>query len=226
MKKLLLAAAVAFFASTASATIATSSHDFTIAAGTYGGGGASCAYCHMPHFAQSAAGAPLWARNLNLTGTGYTFFSSMVGGHSKPAAVGAGSAACLSCHDGTQAVTQILKMGNLATGNVQVPGSQVAKQIAMLATSPALIGVNLSNDHPISVQYNTAWNTNYAGLNAAPPPVFNITNGVSNVECTSCHNAHNDARNKTATQGSSAYPARQFMVYYTGDLCAACHSAK
>lgn len=227
MKKLLLAAAAVLFASTASATISGSSHDFTAGGNTYGGGGATCAYCHMPHFGSTAGGAPLWARNLNLTGTGYTFFSSTSGGHAKPSAVGGGSAVCLSCHDGTQAVSTVLKMGNGASGNVSVPGSNGTATLSS-ASSVALIGTNLSDDHPISVPYDTTWNSNYAGLSTSPPAAFGITatSGTQNIECTSCHNAHNDAYTKTSGQGASAYPARQFMVHYVGDFCGACHSAK
>lgn len=231
MKKILVAIAAALVAQTASATIAGSSHDLTAAGNTYGGGGATCAYCHMPHNGQAVAGAPLWARNLP-TGTGYTWFTSTSGGQASPSSLGAGSAVCLSCHDGTIAPSTVLKIGAGATGNTQVAGSTKTATLSS-AGSPALVGPNLSNDHPISIVYSTS-GTNPGGLSASPPTVFGITTpGTTKIECTSCHNAHNSTYNANVTvggtrQGASGFPARQFMVSYatSTDFCGACHALK
>ncbi|HEX9051008.1 MAG TPA: hypothetical protein VF841_10785 [Anaeromyxobacter sp.] len=214
MKKMILVAAAALFATTASAAIKSSSHDFTAA-----GGGSSCAYCHMPHnspyTSTTAPGAPLWARNIDYTAT-YTVYASSVTGHQVPANPPApGSRICLSCHDGTQAISTVFQASGTGTKNAGTSAIGV-----MSATSPALVGTDLSNDHPVSVSYTTA---NAAIFGLADPATlattaFSLPSGK--VECVSCHNAHN------AAGVASAYPTRQFMVAYSGDFCVACHATK
>lgn len=212
MKKALLAVAAALVATTASATISGSSHDMTL---FVGGTGAKCAYCHMPHNGATGAGAPLWARNIDYTPTGgYNYFSSTSGGQAKPTALNNATRACLSCHDGTIAVATVLTANG--NGSQTVAGS--TNTTKTLAASPANVGTDLSNDHPVSVLY-TNGGTNPAGLAASPASsVFALPGGY--IECTSCHNAHN------AAGVANSYPNRQFMVAYTGDFCSACHSQK
>ncbi len=219
MKKLILAAAMAFFASTASAAITGSSHDFSI--GTYAatiGGGSACAYCHMPHnspyTSATAPGAPLWARNITYSAT-YTPYNSSVTGHQTPATTpNAGSRVCLSCHDGTQAMAVVFQPSGVGTQSIATSGNTTQTMNA----GGTMVGTDLSNDHPVSVTYSTTTAT--FGLTATPLAVFNVAVGGT-VECTSCHNAHN-ARN-----ASNNYPNRQFMAA-TGanDFCGGCHAAK
>ncbi len=227
MKKIIVAAALALFATTASATIAGSSHDLnsaTTTSMTGGTGGAACAYCHMPHNGSSLAGAPLWARRLpSATATTttyaatYSFYSSVVGGRTPPAnaqSMGAGSRACLSCHDGVAAVAVVFNPFGTGTQDISTGKSGIT-----MVGSIAKIGTDLSNDHPVSVLY-TAAGGGYAGLTAqaSVPAAFSLPG--NQVECISCHNAHNEPG------ASSSYSVRQFMVTYTGDFCAACHSLK
>ena len=215
MRKTILAVAAALFASSASAAILGSSHDFSVAGSTYYNlrGGSDCAYCHMPHNSPTTVtGAPLWARNINYTQT-YTVYASAVTGHQIPAQPNAGSRVCLSCHDGTQAMSVVFQVGG-GTQNLATSGDTTT-----MAAGATQIGIDLRNDHPVSVTYSTT--ATVFGLSASPDGAFNIaTVGTSTVECTSCHNAHN------ARGAAASYPNRQFMVAYSGDFCGGCHSGK
>jgi hypothetical protein len=101
-----------------------------------------CVFCHTPHGGDTSAPVPLWNKRLGTGGTpagGGTYITydtlqtpSLDG---TVAPVGSVSMACLSCHDGTQAMDNI----------INAPGR--------LVSGPALIGTDLSNDHPIGIQY-------------------------------------------------------------------------
>ncbi len=127
-----------------------------------------CVFCHTPHNSVATAGAPpLW--NKNLTGlpvggsysTYSTATSSTIDG--EVLAVGSVSIACLSCHDGTQAMDNIINApgsgGLTANGGGQnglaytwnVGGTVDAN--GRLTSGVALLGTDLTNDHPIGIQY-------------------------------------------------------------------------
>jgi predicted CXXCH cytochrome family protein len=163
MKKILVAFALAAVASTASATIAGSSHDLTTKAGAVLG---SCQYCHAPHlWTVSNLGtgiAPLW--NKNQTGALTPYTSATMLGVATP---GANSRTCLSCHDGVN------NLGAVVNG---LYGALPAIAAA------ANIGTDLTNDHPVGRPEPTV-----AGFVAAPVGVA-LFGGA--VECASCHEPH------------------------------------
>lgn len=68
-----------------------------------------CVFCHTPHGADQSAAAPLWNRRLNSTSV-YTRYSSLgtTSFDAAEAPIGSVSIACLSCHDGTQAMDAVL----------------------------------------------------------------------------------------------------------------------
>lgn len=105
-----------------------------------------CVYCHTPHAARTDIEAPLW--NKPDTGATYsTYDSTTIDG--AVLAVGSVSVACLTCHDGTQAMDAVINApgSGLGTGNI---GSGVG---VMAPNVVANLGVDLSNDHPIGIQY-------------------------------------------------------------------------
>ncbi|MEO5378262.1 MAG: hypothetical protein H7832_10855 [Magnetococcus sp. DMHC-6] len=140
---------------TATAGIKGSKHDL----GTGGAGqdtssatGEVCVFCHTPHGANTAAKAPLWNKTLPAAGS-FTRYSSL--GTStldgSEAAVGSVSLACLSCHDGSQAMdVMINKPGS---GGYTAGGANMGAGVAMSGTPIPALGTDLSNDHPISIQY-------------------------------------------------------------------------
>jgi predicted CXXCH cytochrome family protein len=163
------------FASAAVAGISATKHNLgsTQTAGNRSTGTAEiCVFCHTPHAADvSTVGVPLWNKRLN-TGVGtFTVYSSSTmnalgasdgqgGGQ-----IGSVSIACLSCHDGTQAMDNMLNSpgsgGYSATGggssgtNFTWAGTDVDANGFMInsGTSLAMLGKDLSNDHPIGMQY-------------------------------------------------------------------------
>jgi hypothetical protein len=136
-----------------------------------------CVFCHTPHGADSKAAAPLWNRNLS-TSASYQTYADLgtTTLDSDAAGIGGVSLACLSCHDGTQAMNVVINSpGSGTTGDVNKDGStsfintsagadcsatdgscggfnefnmmsQVSSEMIYLAT-------DLRNDHPISIQY-------------------------------------------------------------------------
>ena len=99
------------------AQIANSKHNLGSSAGPAGRNQTSnteeiCVFCHTPHGADTTAPAPLWNKSLASlprTGTYQTYAqlnSSTIDGEILP--VGSVSVACLSCHDGTQAMDNII----------------------------------------------------------------------------------------------------------------------
>jgi predicted CXXCH cytochrome family protein len=115
-----------------------------------------CVFCHTPHGADTTAAVPLW--NRTLTGTTYTTYDSL--GTStldgKVAAVGSVSIACLSCHDGTQAMNTVINApGSGAAGDAawRAGAWSGANQTAGKITSIANLGTDLTNDHPVGIQY-------------------------------------------------------------------------
>ncbi len=123
-----------------------------------------CVFCHTPHGADVTTpnAPPLWNKRL-ATGATYTTYASLntpsIDGEILP--VGSISLACLSCHDGTQAMDNIINApgsgGFLATGGATdglgYTWTAGVAATGLMPASVANLGINLSNDHPIGIQY-------------------------------------------------------------------------
>jgi predicted CXXCH cytochrome family protein len=170
----LLAAVMAFGVSTtAMAGVSTSKHN--LGSGGPGPNTASdtaeiCVFCHTPHAADvSVPGVPLW--NKAFTTTSYTTYSSStmdaIGtGAAGVVSIGSVSIACLSCHDGTQAMDNIRNApgsgGFDATGGGAGGLTYSWTGADVMANTPstlAMLGSDLSNDHPIGIQYCGGYTT-------------------------------------------------------------------
>ena len=155
----LLSCALMFAGVSVQAQVVGSQHDLTNG-GTGQGGTANtdqvCVFCHTPHGADVNAPVPLW----NKTSTegaspAFTRYSTLAtpSFDSTEAPVGSVSLACLSCHDGTQAMDVVIN--GPGSGNYFATGSQIDPvAIGPMTGSPVpMLGRDLSNDHPISMQY-------------------------------------------------------------------------
>lgn len=120
-----------------------------------------CVFCHTPHAADTSKGVPLW--NKTLPSTSYTTYDT-VGSSSLDGAtlsVGSVSLACLSCHDGTQAMDNVINapgsgLTSATAGYIGAVGNwSGSTQAAGKMTGVAAVGAagDLSNDHPIGIQY-------------------------------------------------------------------------
>ena len=111
-----------------------------------------CVYCHTPHGADSSANVPLWNKVLN-DPANYTQYSSLTTPtfDATEAPIGSVSIACLSCHDGTQAVDVVINAPG--SGGYNSAGSQIGS-LGPLTNSPVpMLTTDLTDDHPISIPY-------------------------------------------------------------------------
>jgi hypothetical protein len=174
----LLAALLMAFSGTASAGIADTKHNLGSGAGPAGRNQVTdtaeiCVFCHTPHGADTSAPAPLWNKRLGAAGApagggSYTTYASLQTPSldGTVAEVGSISMACLSCHDGTQAMDNIINApgsggydatGGGNTGRGYSWGSSPRANADGVMTNGggfiAMLGTDLSNDHPIGIQY-------------------------------------------------------------------------
>jgi hypothetical protein len=131
--------------------------------------GEICIFCHTPHGGDNSAPVPLWNKVLS---TGNFSVYDQLGTSTLDAAVGdvgSVSLACLTCHDGTQAIDNIINApgsggfdptGGGANGlgwNWSSPDGTLDTNGAFTGGISAgniwQIGTDLTNDHPVSMQY-------------------------------------------------------------------------
>lgn len=127
-----------------------------------------CVFCHTPHGAATDK-APLWQRNVGPNGSGTsdltayaTYSSTNAGGaiqsttmDSPSRPIGSVSVACLSCHDGTQAINTLANYpgsGSVAFAAGKWTESTTTNGKFKSDVMPNL-GTDLKNDHPIGIHY-------------------------------------------------------------------------
>ena len=94
-------------------------------------------------------------------------------------ALGGPSRLCLSCHDGSIAIDNY----GGSDGNVKIPPWR-----------PTNLGIDLRDDHPIGIQYPADGTDGYHNANTLTDVKLVDWGGkVNRVECTSCHDAHNNS---------------------------------
>jgi len=191
------------------AAITGSAHDFSEESWA---GNQVCGVCHTPHGSSGNSLAPFWNHATTATNP-FTLFQSLTLTATMAQPAGA-SKACLSCHDGTVAIDSF----GGSTGTHFVSGD-------------ALIGTDLSNDHPVSFTYDTALATSDGGLNDPSTKTIGagggglsgkkISEGLladGKLECSSCHDVH---KNKGYSQSS----AKLLLVDNAKSaLCLTCHN--
>ena len=119
-----------------------------------------CVFCHTPHGANTATTAPLWNRNFTAVNAYITYDSlGTTSFDAKAAPTGSVSLACLSCHDGTQAMNIMINTPGSGTTTTLAGtwsgAAFTASPIGSLNTVGKFtnIGLDLTNDHPVSIQY-------------------------------------------------------------------------
>jgi len=164
-----------------------------------------CLYCHAPH---SGVGGmtPLWNQTLSKqTYTTYTSSTYVETGNPHPTP-GTDSTLCLSCHDGSVAVGTTAAYGKITTHGAM--------------SSPDVLGSNLSSSHPFSLVLPVKDSPDLVSTLASGGKTADPTGAVKlirgNIECTSCHNPHVQAKDPVA---------QNFLVKDSirGALCLACH---
>lgn len=160
-----------------------------------------CIFCHIPHNANPAV--PLW--NHKLSSQTYILYTSSTLNATLGQPDGS-SKLCLSCHDGTVAI------GGLNSMTVAMSG--VAADGTMPATASDL-GTDLRDDHPVSFVPKLPDPDN----EILPPPAGDPVklDAGGKVQCTSCHDPHDNAIPPFLKKASVA-------TTYGGALCLTCHN--
>jgi len=153
-----------------------------------------CIFCHTPH--NSTPKAPLWNRNVN--GGTYTLYNSSTL-NALPGQPDGSSILCLSCHDGT-----------IALGDVVSRATPITMS-SLKITGKSNLTTDLSNDHPISFAYNAALAASDGQLKTPPLSVVTLDKN-SKMQCTSCHDPHKETNPKFLVAST------QFSA-----LCLQCH---
>ncbi|MFA4827688.1 MAG: cytochrome c3 family protein [Thermodesulfovibrionales bacterium] len=207
MKRILiLAVAMLLIAGVAyAAGISGSAHDMRQLYTTAPTGGYAeiCIYCHTPHSAATSGTGtiPLWNRSLQ-TGASYTVYTSSTFNNTMPGTLNLGSGACMTCHDGTVAISALFNTPN-AGGTIGSGGTKTTADKLVVGAGNEYFGTDLSDDHPVSINMSTSiTNETAAGANGLNT-VASVNSGgkarlfgtgtPSYVECASCHNVHNTA---------------------------------
>lgn len=151
-----------------------SAHDFSSTAWS---GGQICVTCHTPHNSQTAV-VPLWSHGATTSSFSLYRSPTFRGSVTQPSGA---SKACLSCHDGTVALDTF----GGRTGTTFIAGR-------------TLLGVDLSNDHPVSFVYDSALAASADGLRDPTTSPSGLGGTIRDdllfdgkMECASCHDVHN-----------------------------------
>ncbi len=158
-----------------------------------------CIFCHAPH--NTSPIQPLW--NRALPPDGYSIYTSRALDANPGQPTGA-SKMCLSCHDGT-----------IALGAVVSRGAPIAMAggVTTMQNGHGRIGTDLRDDHPVSFTYDAALSAREPKLRspAALPAEIKL-DANQELQCTTCHDAHNDSNGAFLVAPNAA-----------SQICTSCH---
>ncbi|HWR35235.1 MAG TPA: cytochrome c3 family protein [Clostridia bacterium] len=180
-------------------------HDLSSGASPVSGSmSAACLYCHAPH--SGIGKGPLWGQTLS--SQTYSMYSSeTIRNTTVQPVLGETSTLCLSCHDGTVAPGQMVPYG----------------KAQMSGTMTSILSTKLEGSHPFSLKLPIQDSATLVPSIAATQTTADSTHSVKlikgNVECTSCHNPHNQGIDKR----SMTFLVRDNA---NGALCLSCHETK
>ena len=182
-----------------------------------------CVFCHTPHGATLGV-TPLWNRKLS-SATYVPYTSSSLDANVIQGTLdqpGGSSKLCLSCHDGTLAIGSVNVLNGVgwAEGSQTIDMTGTAASGVMASGSGTTtgytrnLGIDLTNDHPISVTYTTALsdrdgelrsvdaNQKYPagtgtiigvrslGYRPKAPLEPTGAGGLGQIQCAACHDPH------------------------------------
>ncbi|MCX7793703.1 MAG: cytochrome c3 family protein [Thermodesulfovibrionales bacterium] len=224
-KALIIAIAMVLMAASVSfAIIAGSRHDLTATNFYTGAQVSACQFCHTPHLRNNPVvnGAPLWNRNLptityQVYGGGQTLAGTTVG---QP---GTNSKTCLSCHDGTIALGDILVGTDSTIAGTTGGGtaSTITNGYMNNAINPVTgrmpglgVGGDLRQEHPVGIQVipGRAGLKSINAMQTAGARFYNV-GGNWMMECATCHDPH---------ETDTGYQPFLRMSY--ASICTDCHA--
>lgn len=204
-----------------------------------------CVFCHTPHASNISESTPLWNRQLSQATYNLYSSGSMDAIQSQP---NGSSKLCLSCHDGTIAIGAVNVLNgsftdqNPATENIMMNingGGIVMPSGEGINTGfTRNLGLDLSNDHPISFDYDSNLATTDGELrdpsqethiaDRSLTAVVPLENGQ--VQCTSCHDPHIRSTNQDENikflrlnRLQKVEPTTSTFEVANDIICLACH---
>jgi len=158
-----------------------------------------CVFCHNSH--GTAASKGVW--NHSSSGGAYKVYAS-TSLKAKPGQPTGSSKLCLSCHDGTIAVGNVLSKSQI----------QMAGGVSAIPQGKDRLGTDLSGDHPISFPYDDALATQQPTLKSPRLLPKNVPLDANReLQCTTCHDAHDNKIGKFLVMDNSH-----------SQLCNTCHN--
>jgi len=191
-----------------------------------------CVFCHTPHAATQGV-TPLWNRQVsNQTYTPYSSSSldanAIQGQLDQP---GGSSKLCLSCHDGTLAIGSVNVLNGAPNATIGMtgtgPGGVIAPGSGTSTGFTRNLGADLTNDHPISLNFTDALATRDGELRpvdaaqkwpAGSGSVVSVrapgnhplapleptgAGGIGQIQCATCHDPH--LRETDASKGNQKF---------------------
>ena len=157
-----------------------------------------CVFCHAPH--GTGGSIPLWNRDFPMAN--YRIYQSSTFDAAPGQPTGT-SKLCLSCHDGTIALGRVLSRSDRIR---MVSGDFMPAGLSNL-------GVDLSDDHPISFYYTSGLAASDRQLKSPGTLQADIKlDSTGQLQCTACHDPHHNRTRMFLT-----------MTDAFGALCLACH---
>jgi predicted CXXCH cytochrome family protein len=164
-----------------------------------------CVFCHTPHHANGAT--PLWNHSMSSVSNYVVYGSARLTNMNIIVPQPNGSSRlCLSCHDGTVA------LGDVSSG---APAVAMQNSVTTMPAGANNLGTDLSQDHPVSLDYDAcvaADNTLTPRASVDKRVKFETVGGISRVQCTSCHDPHDDQFGNFLVMDNSG-----------SALCTSCH---
>ena len=166
-----------------------------------------CIFCHSSH--NTSGEGPLWNHETTSPVRFKTYDRTTMS--SRAEQPNGSTKLCLSCHDGTIAVGAIRGLSR------PIPMRNVGNEGEIPLSRTSHIGTDLSGTHPVSVKYQEA--TALADDHLRWPP-FDPERKVGAdaagyVQCTSCHDPHDDSK-------SAKYPFWKKATF--DEVCDVCHT--
>ena len=191
-----------------------------------------CVFCHTPHAANLNVPAPLW--NKGTTASNYTMYSSTNSATYNATTSGPGSIsrACLSCHDGSQAMDNMINApgsGGYNAAGAQLAGATWTASVGALGLMPvgvARLGTDLRDDHPVGMNY-CAGGANPSANGNCTDPDFALATAAGTRYWIEDGTAVANVANSPGISGAG-FQSSDLPLYTTGTLsnqveCATCH---